>query len=69
MSKNVTFTIEETPDGEFVLSLHNHSQKLVSEQHRSKDIDEVVVVLKKNMIARNGFNNAMLSELQVLGQD
>jgi len=38
MANNVTFNIEETPEGRFVPHLHNHSQKLVSEQCRSKDL-------------------------------
>jgi hypothetical protein len=47
MPNNVTFNIKETPEGEFVLILHNHGIELVSEQHRSRNIDKIVDVLKK----------------------
>ena len=65
MPNNVTFKIIESRAGESVLYLHNHGQKLVSEQHRSKDIDEIVKVLKGKMNYRSGFNNALLNEMQV----
>jgi hypothetical protein len=68
MPNNVTFNIKETPEGEFVLILHNHGRELVLEEHRSRDIDEIVEVLKEKMDYRRHFNNAMLTELQVLGQ-
>jgi hypothetical protein len=42
----VTFAKKETRSGEFVVFLHNYSQKLVSEKFRSKDLDEVVNKLK-----------------------
>ena len=42
MPNYVTFKIIETRDGVFVLYLHNHDQKLIDEQHRSTDLDEVV---------------------------
>ena len=45
--KNVTYKIIETRSGEFVLLLHNHSQKLITEKCRSKNLDGVVERLKK----------------------
>jgi hypothetical protein len=59
MSNYVTFKIIETRDGEFVLHLHNHEQKLISEQHRSGDLDEVVDKLKEKIDYRRHFMNAM----------
>ena len=47
------------PEGEFVLYLHNHGQKLVSEQFRSKDLDQVAEALKEKMEYRRHFNNAL----------
>ena len=55
----VTFKIIETQDGEFVLSLHNHSKELVSEQFRSDNLDEVVNRLKREMKYRKHFMNAL----------
>ncbi|MFO7557650.1 MAG: hypothetical protein R6X10_02380 [Desulfobacterales bacterium] len=55
----VTFKIMEQKDGEFVLYLHNHDRKKVFEQCRSKDIDEVIERLKKEMAYRKHFMNAL----------
>ena len=68
MPNNVTFNIKETPEGEFVLYLHNHGQKLVSEQCRSKNIDEVVAALKEKMNYRKHFNNAMGNYMPVINR-
>jgi hypothetical protein len=59
MPLNVTFKIEETPEGEFVLYLNNHGQGLVTEEYCSKDLDEVVKVLKDKIDYRRHFDNAM----------
>ena len=45
-SNYVTFRIVETRNEDWILYLHNHSQRLVSEQFRSRDLDEVVTKLK-----------------------
>ena len=55
----VTFKIIETRSGEFVLYLHNHARKLVSEQYRSKNLEEVVNRLKGEMKYRKHFMNAL----------
>ena len=55
----VTFKIIETRSGEFVLFLHNHSRKLVSEVFRSKILDEVVKKLKDQMDYRKRFMSAL----------
>ncbi len=39
---NVTFKILERQNGEFVLFLHNHGQKLVCEEFRSRNLEAVV---------------------------
>jgi hypothetical protein len=62
----VIFKIIETRSGEFVLYLHNHSQKLVSEQFRSKDLDQVVNRLKGGMEYRKHFMNALGNYAPVL---
>jgi hypothetical protein len=62
----VTFKIIETPSGEFVLFLHNHSKKLVSEQFRSKNLDEVVNRLEGGMEYRKRFMNALGNYMPVL---
>jgi regulatory protein YycH of two-component signal transduction system YycFG len=54
----VTFRIEETKDGDFVLYVHNHSQKKVFEKLRSKNLDAVVDKLKKERKYRHAFNSA-----------
>jgi hypothetical protein len=66
MPNNVTFNIKETPEGEFVLYLHNHGRKMVSEEYRSRDIDEIVEVLKEKMNYRTHFNNAMDNYMPVI---
>jgi len=67
MPKNyVTLKIIETRDGEFVLYLHNHEQKLISEQHRSGDLDEVVDRLKEKISYRKHFMNALNNFVPVL---
>ena len=63
----VTFRIKETKDGQFILSLHNHAKKLVAEQCRSKNLDEVVERLKKGMNYRTHFNNALGNYAPVFG--
>ena len=55
----VTFRIKETKDGQFVLYLHNHAQEKVYEQLRSKNLDEVVEKLKKEMEHRRHFNKLL----------
>ena len=55
----VTFKIIETPSGEFVLFLHNHAKKLVSEEFRSKNLEEVVNRLEGGMEYRKHFMNAL----------
>jgi len=62
----VTFKAIETKGGEFVLFLNNHSQKLVSEVCRSRDLDEVVDRLKLEMKKRKHFMNALSNYLPVL---
>jgi hypothetical protein len=66
MPNYVTFKIIETRDGEFVLYLHNHNQKLISEQHRSGDLDEVVDKLKEKLEYRKHFMNALNNFVPVL---
>lgn len=66
MPNYVTFKIIETRDGEFVLYLHNHDQKLISEQLRSKDLDEVTDELKSKMRYRKHFMNALGNYVPVL---
>jgi hypothetical protein len=63
----VTFRIKETKDGQFVLYLHNHAQQKVYEQLRSKDLDEVVGKLKKEMEYRRRFMNALGNYAPVMG--
>lgn len=63
----VTFRIKETKDGEFVLYLHNHPQQKVHEQLRSRNLDEVVEKLKKEMEYRRHFMNAMGNYAPVMG--
>ena len=63
----VTFKIVETPSGEFVLFLHNHGRKLVSEQFRSENLEEVIKRLKKEMEYRRHFMNALGNYMPVLG--
>jgi hypothetical protein len=66
MPNYVTFKILETQDGEFVLYLHNHDQKLIDEQHRSRDLDEVVDRLKEKIDYRRHFMNALNNYAPVL---
>ena len=54
----VTFKINETQEGEFILFLYNHSREIVTERFRSKDIDEVVSKLKEVMKYRRAFEGA-----------
>jgi hypothetical protein len=63
----VTFRIEETRDGEFVLYTHNHSQKKVFETLRSKNLDEVVDKLKDRMNYRHAFTSALRNYAPVWG--
>ena len=67
MSNYVTFRIVETRNGEWILYLHNHGRRLVSEQFRSRDLDEVVKKLMGQISYRRGFCNALLNESQVIG--
>jgi len=64
----VTFKIIESKGGEFVLFLNNHSRKLVSEVCRSRDLDEVVDRLKKEMKYRKHFMSALNNEIPILNQ-
>jgi hypothetical protein len=66
MPNYVTFKIIETRDGEFVLYLHNHDQKLISEQHRSTVLDEVVNKLREKIDYRRHFMNAQNNYAPVL---
>lgn len=63
----VTFKIVETQSGEFVLFLHNHAKKLISEQFRSENLEEVVNRLKGKMEYRRHFMNALGNYMPVLG--
>ena len=56
---HVTFKINETQEGEFILFLYNHSREIVIERFRSKDIDEVVCKLKEEMEHRKVFMGAV----------
>jgi hypothetical protein len=67
MQHYVTFRIEETTDGQFVLYLHNHSQQKVFETLRSKNLDEVVDKLKKEMKYRHAFTSALGNYAPVMG--
>ena len=62
----VTFKIIETRSGEFVLYLHNHARKLVSEQHRSKNLEEVVNRLQESTEYRKHFMNALGNYMPVI---
>ena len=62
----VTFKIIETRSGEFVLFLHNHARKLVSEQFRSKNLEEVVNRLQESMEYRKHFMNALGNYMPVI---
>jgi hypothetical protein len=64
----VTFKIIETKGREFILYLHNHSQKLISEKCRSENLDEIVEVLKKEMKYRKHFMNALNNYIPVLNR-
>lgn len=55
----VTFRIKETRDGQFILKLYNHHQEKLYENFRSRDLDEVVGKLKKEMEYRKRLINAM----------
>ena len=66
MPNYVTFKIIETRDGEFVLYLHNHDQKLIDEQHRSTDLDEIVDKLKDKIRYRKHFMGALNNFVPVL---
>ena len=66
MPNYVTFKILESWDGDFVLYLHNHKQKLISEQYRSGDLDEVVDMLKEKIDYRRHFMNALNNYAPVL---
>ena len=65
MMNYVTFKIGETKSGDFVLFLHNHHQKLISEKYRSKDLDEVVSKLKEEMKYRKHFMSAYSNYMPV----
>ena len=54
-----TFTINETREGVFILFLYNHSREIVFERFKSKDLDEAVSRLKKDMKYRRGFKGAL----------
>ena len=56
---HVTFKINETREGEFILFLYNHSREIVIERFRSKDLDEVVSRLKEDMKYRKVFKGAL----------
>ena len=62
----VTFKIIENRSGEFVLYLHNHAKKMVWEQFRSKDLEEVVNRLHKSMKYRKHFMNALGNYMPVI---
>ena len=62
----MTFNIIEAPDGEFVLSLRNRDPKLLSEEFRSKSIDELVEELKIKIDYRRHFMNALSNYAPVL---
>ena len=66
VSNYVTFKIIESREGDFVLYLHNHDQKLIGEQFRSKDLNEVVDKLKKEMRYRKHFTGALGNYAPVL---
>jgi len=63
---NVTFKILERQNGEFVLFLHNHGQKLVCEQFRSRNLQAVVDCLREKMITRKHFQNAIANYAPVI---
>ena len=67
MAKNVTFKVIETRDGEWVLYLHNHGQKMIYEKLRCRDLDEVIKKLKGQIKYRQHFNNALFHEI-MMGQ-
>jgi len=64
----VIFKIIESRRGEFVLYLNNYSKKLIKEIYRSKNIDEVVERLKKEMKYREHFMNALSNYMPVLNR-
>ena len=66
MYNYVTFKIIETRDGDFIQYLHNHDQKLISEQYRSRDLDEAVDRLKEKISYRRHFMNALGNYVPVL---
>jgi hypothetical protein len=55
----VTFKINETQEGEFILFLYHHTREIVSERFRSNDLDEVVCKLKEEMDHRKAFMGAL----------
>lgn len=61
----VTFKIGETKSGDFVLFLHNHHQKLISEVFRSRDLDEAVSKLKEEIKNRKHFMSAYSNYMPV----
>ena len=62
----VTFKIGETKSGEFVLFLHNHPHKIISEIFGSEDLDEVVSKLKNQMEYRKRLMRAQSNYMPVL---
>ena len=62
----VTFKIKETRDGQFILNLHNHHQQKVYENFRSRNLDEVVGKLKKEMECRRQYMNALSNYAPVM---
>ena len=62
----VTFKIEETRNGQFVLFLHNHLQKKVFEKFRSSDLAEVFKRLKEEMKVRSDHMTALNDHASVL---
>ncbi|UCE53593.1 MAG: hypothetical protein JSV31_30875 [Desulfobacterales bacterium] len=62
----VTFKIIETRGGDFVLFLHNHLQKLITEKLRSQNLEEVVDSLKKEIEYRKHFMGALSNYIPVL---
>lgn len=61
----VTFKIGETKSGEFVLFLHNHPHKIISEIFRSEDLAEVVSKLKEQMEYRKRLMSAQSNYMPV----
>ncbi|MGD2272725.1 MAG: hypothetical protein PVI06_20175, partial [Desulfobacterales bacterium] len=62
----VTFKIIETQSGEFILLLHNHSRKIIYQEFRSNNFDEVVEQLKEKIAYRKHFMSALNNYTTVL---